>query len=568
MSTTNTKKPTAAAAAPASSSTTKKPNPSPANPSASAPAPNTSSRPAYQANPKFPRNVKPDPAKKTADLEAIAVEIKKLRDEREQISKQMKLLRESGKGIVEEKQKLRVELAPIKEALQQARADKDAVFTKVKQFNTQLELAMVEERKAKEGMGKFSTAEDIDNEIKRRERAMFDGRFTVREEKDMIRDMDKLRLSKKQLGAVQAKQDEIKQLKDARKQLEGTLSEKKAVVDEWQLKFNVARDALTLLDGKDKAGPSTQLPVLREKHDQINVQLEALDAKRQAVYDAWKQANTDFILAEEKRRKDEQAARVEEQAKYLKDKEDQRLAREAELEKQKPWEEEIDVCDGLISALARLAGVELPTAAAAQPAAVVSDSVAFAKKEPKKSSSSFGELKPLKREVEDLTPASKKAAKPKPAASATAAAASPAATVAGPLILDVETLESFTFIGVEAPILAADLVKSIDAVKEKRAYFDVLPRTAKKQLLKSEPAAVAVETAPAAPVQAEKTATPPPGFAKKTTAGGVPSVKDATLFPTLPGFRPVAAAESTWGPKPALSPSADEAADIDYDDNE
>ncbi|KAH9249880.1 hypothetical protein BASA81_012371 [Batrachochytrium salamandrivorans] len=562
MSTTNTKK---SAAAPAQAST-KKPNPPP-NSSSSSSAPNNSSRPAYQANPKFPRNVKPDPAKKTADLEAIAAEIKKLRDEREQISKQMKQLRESGKGIVEEKQKLRLELAPIKEALQQARADKDAVFTKVKQFNSQLELVISEERKAKDGMGKFSTAEDIDNEIKRRERAMFDGRFTAREEKDMIRDMDKLRLSKKQLGAVQAKQDEIKQLKDSKKQVESTLAEKKAVVEEWQLKFSVARDALTLLDGKDKAGPSTQLPLLREKHDQINEQLDALDKKRQAVYDAWKQANTDFVLAEEKRRKDEHTARAEEQAKYVKDKEDQRLAREAELEKLKPWEQEIEVCDGLILALARFAGVELP-ATTAQPAAA-SDSAAFAKKEPKKSSSSFGELKPLKREVEDLAPASKKATKAKPATAATTSA--PA--VAAPLILDVETLESFTFIGVEAPIFAADLIKSIDAVKEKRAYFDVLPRTAKKQLLKSEPvaaAAAAMETAPAAPAQAEKTATPPPGFAKKT-ANGVPSVKDATLFPTLPGFRPVATAESTWGPKPTLSPSADEAvlsAEIDYDDNE
>ena len=504
------------------------------------------------------RNVKPDIAVRDAEFEAISNEFQKIKAERDEVQKKMKDVIEASKGGNDERQKIRAELNKIKDELQKVRAEKDLVLAQQKAASESLEAKYAEERRAKEGLGKFTTVEAIDEEIQRIEKRMTSSNFSAKEEKDMIRDMDKLRLSKKNVGAVKAKAEEVQKAKEARKETEARLNEKKGTVDEVQKRFQNVRDALTALETKDKEGVGAVLPGLRQKHNELNDKLDELMNKRRAVYGDFKDKMKEFYDAENERRRIEQEKRnaeqekrrleYEEQQKIL---EEKRKAKEEQEAKKKPWEEEIALCDFLIGYLQRLSKSSSSSSAAA--AAATATAATAASTPTKRTGTDFSGMKPLVRsEDDDYINLGKKAAKP-------AAAPKPVQKEkSGVLTHSIDTMNSFALLSLIPPSNEAGIEVSITQLKEKRAYYDVLPRAPKKASVPTpetngeKKATVDAAAAPIVePLETKKSN-------KKSHASNLnappPSVQDSSLFPHLPGSKPALDANESkqkWGPKPS-----------------
>jgi uncharacterized coiled-coil DUF342 family protein len=504
------------------------------------------------------RNIRPDSAARDAELELIATEFAKVKAERDEVGRKMKEVREASKGGNDERQKVRQELNKIKDELQKIRAEKDAVVNQQKAAVAALEQKYGEERKSKESLGKLTSVEAIEEEIQKIEKRMTSGNFSSKEEKDMIREMDKLRLSKKNVGALKQKADEVQKAKDMKKEIDAELNQKRAAVDEVQKRFQTVRDALTALDEKDKEGVGAIMPKLRENHDALNKKLDDLIAKRQAVYDEWKKKMKEWQDAEAERRKLELERRAAEQEKRRLEQEEQqrifeekRKLKEEEEAKKKPWESEIALCDYLISYLQRLSLKNSPVSPASGSA------TSAAAPAPTRGGTDFGALKPLQRNQDDdyINLGAKKANKtaaPKPAAEKKAAA----------LAHSVDTINSFGLVSLIPPSTEAGIEASIAELKAKRAYYDVLPRAPKAAPVEvSNTTEKKPEASPSQPVEARKSS-------KKSERSGdaPPSVQDSSLFPHLPGSKPALdasdAGKQKWGPKPsesgATSPSAEE----------
>jgi len=493
------------------------------------------------------RNVKPDPATRDAELEVIASTFAMTKAERDEAARKIRELKEANKGGTEERQKLKQELDRIKEELVKVRGEKDVLINSQKAAIQVLELKQAEERKAKEGMGKLASAEAIDAEIEKIEKRMTSSNFTAKEEKDMIREMEKLSASKKNIGVLTTKTQEVVKAKEARREIESRLTEQRSIVDEVQRRFQAVRDALTALDNKGKEGIGAELQKLREKHDALNEKLDDLVKKRREVYDEWKRKNKEFVDAETERRRLEGERRAAEQEKRRVEMEEQqkifdekRKAKEEEEAKKKPWEEEIALCDVLISYLQRLKGI---SSAQGSSATAGQTSAVTANAGPKRTPTDFGGLKPLVRDEDDayIKLGAEKARKP-----ARDAAKPVNEKKSGPLTHSIDTLNSFASLQLIPPSAESGIDASIAEVKEKRAYFDVLPRAPKTQ---------SVETTDQKPK--DEVVVEPKKSQKKgppSTPSSAPSVQDSALFPHLPGAKPTSEANESrqkWGPRPS-----------------
>ena len=428
------------------------------------------------------RNIKPDIAERDAELEAINVQFNKIKAERDEVSKKMRELRENSKGGNEERQKVRAELNKIKDELQKVRDEKDAVVARQKNAMQAVEAKIAEERKAKDAVGKFSTVEAIDAEVAKIEKRMMDGKFSAKEEKDMIREMDKLKMSKKNIGAIKSKMDEVAKAKEHKKEIDALLNEKRAAVDEVQKRYQNVRDVLVSLDEKDKAGIGAEMPKLREKHDALNVQLDELVKKRNGVYEAFSARMKEFIEAEKERRRLEAERRAAEdekrrleQEEYQRKLEEKRKKEEEEEAKKKPWEAEIALCDYLIGYLQRL------SLKSSQSSASGSTGAQAASAAPKRAGTDFGNLKPLVRDQDDayVKLGADKKKKEKPVA--------PKADKSASLVHTLDTLNSFALLSLIPPSNEGEIDASVNQLKEKRAYYDVLPRAPKACLLYTSP---------------------------------------------------------------------------------
>lgn len=571
------KKPSPAAAAAPKPASTKAaaPKAAPAAaPKAPAAVPKAPAAAPKSALPEIKRNVRPDMTARDAEIAAVDAELKRIRDGQSQLISKFKTVRESSQGSNDERNKARGELRVVLEELKKKRTEQDAIVVELKAAQANIEAKIGEERKIKENLGKFSSAEAIEQEIIKIENMMTTKRVTVMEEKTYIRQIEKLRASKKQFGSVQQKTDEVAKTKDAKKAVEARLTLMRGTVDEVQRRFQEVKDRLTALETQDKEGPGAQLQDITQNRETLNAQYNALQKKRNDIWESFQNKTDEFKeaekerrrlederrKAEDERRKVESEKRKADQDEYEKQQDDKRKAIEEEEMKQKPWEKEIELCDNLINYLSKVSGAD-------QASAVTVPAVAAAPK--KEVKTDFGTAKQFVRgQDQDYVPQQKKAV--------SSIAAIPVVSKPDSKVrLSLDLIENFASLSLSAPKSQGDIDASIVQLKEKRAYYDVLPRaqkSASKSAPKSktpEPARVA--DAPAAVEEAvaevaaddeqEPAAKAAKSESKKTKSSSrAPSVQDSSLFPQLPGAKTSTDVQKKWGPKAVdADASADDA---------
>ncbi|CAE7630956.1 unnamed protein product, partial [Symbiodinium microadriaticum] len=285
---------------------------------------------------------KPDKAKLQRDTDAIQAEITALQNESKGYKAKIdKIINDRGgsKGEFEAaKAVMQGLIAGRKQAMNERNAlqlNRDAARDKIN--------AKINAEKAARADLKFSNIESIDSQIRELETRQARTTMSLNDEKKIIKDIKALQMSKKTVSELVQMKAVIDQLKIDKAAIDKLFSEKNQELKVLTDRISAQREVLDTLN-KDNAESRDVVPTLRNKMTELRElsnskyqQMKAMRAEFKAQEDAYYAQ-----LAEEKARKKEA---------YLKEKAARAAQEEEEELKRVPYEEEMLLCDYLITYL-------------------------------------------------------------------------------------------------------------------------------------------------------------------------------------------------------------------------
>mmetsp|Transcript_19821 Transcript_19821/g.36752 ORF Transcript_19821/g.36752 Transcript_19821/m.36752 type:complete len:590 (-) Transcript_19821:160-1929(-) len=474
---------------------------------------------------------RPDSDAKNANVNELTAKIDSLIEERNKIDKAQQIARAGNKPFNEKRKALITQLKDVRgkrkalmDAAQECKEKVDKIMLKEK-------ASRAKEKQIKDQL-KFNSVEDVDAKIKQ---------LTDYHEKTSLSKEDE-RAVIKELSALQATRRKVSEFLQEKNANSGSQSNdiptlraeakaKRAEADTYKEqieKFSAELDKLT----SENQANSSKADKLHEKRKSLQTQINALFAERDEVKKEFAKVWSRFkkyLDALNKQRAAERKARDEQ---YKKEREEYERKLEEEEMAKKPWESEIALCDMLINYLRNLQGpvkVEKTTvvenSAPAERQGGSEEAFSGMRAIGKKSSSQDDFLV--------MGGAKKKASKQKKKSAGS-----------GKLAHNLDLLQSFSMLELSAPTKAVEIPDAITALKEKRAYYDVLPRAPRKKRGEAADTDAASKSTDAAPTE-KKTNNKKKGNAKTKA----PSVDSSELFPVLPGSKsPQILAQSPSGP--------------------
>mmetsp|Transcript_10041 Transcript_10041/g.11525 ORF Transcript_10041/g.11525 Transcript_10041/m.11525 type:complete len:537 (-) Transcript_10041:215-1825(-) len=443
---------------------------------------------------------RPDKAEKEAKLSEIESKIAELVKTRTKQEANLKEIRDKNQPERAVLEKLKNEIKELSDKKNAALKERDLLRSQLDKIRQKQKSKREELRKFRSSL-KYSKVEEVDAEIGRLEQYQNTVSLSLKEEKDLIKKISGLRQERKKV-------EELKRLAGGataegsnmdEKQLSELVKTKNAELSELFDELNKKRDERKAITTKrEKDGDK-----LNKVYNQVSKTREKVNdlyAKKRAILAEWKQKNDEYytyqraLQAERKRIEQE---RFEEEKKR---REEEAKKRAEEEMKKKPWTEEIALCDFLVNYLEKLLPSDKEKKASGSANSAESGAGDVHK--------GFEDLKLVqkKKDIHDdfmvMGAAKAKKSKKKNKKKETR------------LTHSVDLLGSFELLSLEAPTKVTEIPSAIDALKEKRAYYDVLPRAPKKN---------------------EDAEGKKKGKSKKTTAA--PSVESSDLFPIIPGSK-------------------------------
>ncbi|GBG25144.1 Hypothetical Protein FCC1311_013612 [Hondaea fermentalgiana] len=471
---------------------------------------------------------KPDDAGKNKKVSDISEKIDKLIAERQRIDKAQQASRAGNKPfndkrrtLVGQLKELRGKRSTLLDAASDMQKKVDAIVKKDKD--------MKQKDKAAQQQLKFRSVEEADSKIAELERKYETTSMTPKEEKEMMKEISQLKQTRRKVEEYLKSKSSSSTGAENIPALRDQIREKRQEADTFKSQIDGLSKELDDLKEKNKDSAS-KADKLQKKRSEIQTELNALFAERDAVKKEHNAKWKEYKEYLDKLNKQRDAERKQREEEYRKQREEYERRIEEEEMKKKPWEEEIALCDYLISHLEKIGNVKTQTEGDDKEEANGED-----KPEIRKSNDDFGGMRAIGKKNNDIDDflvmgGGKKKNKNKKKAKSDR------------LMLSLDMLGSFSLLSLTAPGKPEDIPKSIDELKEKRAYYDVLPRAPKKKAEK----AATEEAAPAATESADNAGKKKGG--KKTVA---PPVDSSELFPSLPGAKP-----TTATPSAASGPSA------------
>lgn len=482
--------------------------------------------PEGKATVELKRIPKPDDAAKNRAVSEMSEKIDKLIAERQSIDKQQQASRSSNKPfndkrrtLVSQLKDLRSKRGKLLDVASDLQKKSDALVKRDKEAK--------QKDKAAAQQLKFKSVEEADAKIAELERKYETTSMDPREEKEVMKEISALK-------QVRRKVEEFFKQKDSSSAALGTenlpilrdqIREKRSEADTLKAQIDTLSKELDDLTKKNKDS-AAKADKLQKKRTEIQSELNQLFADRDTLkkeHNAkWKEYK-EFLDAFNKQRDAERKAREEE---YKKQKAEYERMLEEEEMKKKPWEEEIALCDYLIQYLEKIGNIKTSGDASANETAT--DANAEDKPELRKSGDDFGGMKAIgKKSTEEgdflvMGAKKKKGGNKKKSAKADR------------LMHSLDLLGSFSLLSLQAPSKSEDIPGSIEELKAKRAYYDVLPRAPKQK-----------EAEAAAPAADEDSSSAKKKSSKKVSA---PAVDSSELFPTLPGSKPTTTPLAASGP--------------------
>jgi uncharacterized coiled-coil DUF342 family protein len=400
-------------------------------------------------------NIKrPDRAELQAKIDVITAEINALNER----SKEAKAASEK---IINDRSGSRGEFESARQVMQGLIAEKKLKMAEREELTNSRDAsrdrvnAMMNNEKNMRAELKFSSVEAIDRQIRELEQRQSRTTMSLNDEKKLVKDIKALQLSKKTVAAVEELKVSIEREKSVRNALDISLNERNA-------ELKILNDRLTaqkaILDNLNKdAADKDAIPALRRTQNECR---EKISEKYQAIRDLraeFKKAEDAYAaqLAEINARKREQRqkeieARAAEEAlrkKQLEEEEAKRI----------PYEDEMNLCEHLITYLGKFKEEEVEATAS-------SDSVAAA-------AGVFAGMKLLTRGDDDYAVLGKKKEKaPKKKSGASAKK--------DIISHSMDTLDSFSLLQIDPPTTLSQVAAAVEALRAKKASFQGLPRGA------------------------------------------------------------------------------------------
>jgi uncharacterized coiled-coil DUF342 family protein len=427
-------------------------------------------------------NVKrPDRTELQAKIDAITAEIAALNEK----SKEAKAATEK---IINDRSGSRGEFENARQVMQGLIAEKKLKMAEREELTNSRDAsrdrvnAMVNNEKNMRAELKFASVEAIDRQIRELEQRQSRTTMSLNDEKKLVKDIKALQLSKKTVAAVEELKVSIEREKSVRNALDVSLNERNA-------ELKLINDRLTaqkaVLDNLNKdAADKDAIPALRRTQNECR---EKISEKYQAI----RELRTEFKKAEDayaahlaelnarkrEQRQKEMEARAAEEALRKKQQEEEEA-------KRIPYEDEMNLCEHLITYLANFKEKEEVEATAS------SDSVAAA-------AGVFAGMKLLTRGDDDYAVLGKKKEKaPKKKSGASAKK--------DIISHSMDTLDSFSLLQIDPPTTVSQVAAAVEALRAKKASFQGLPRGAVPTIAEQLRARQAAATAAAAGNGAKK----------------------------------------------------------------
>jgi hypothetical protein len=386
---------------------------------------------------------RPDVAGLKRDIAAhdkeIAIHNKELSDIRSSQEK-IRIERNGGRQEFENARRAMGKLMNIKKALH---AEKSAIEVTRDASFKKIGVGQEKEKAAKSAI-KFSSVEAIDNQIKELEKRQARTSMSLTEEKNLVKEITALTISKKSFGSLlelKAATDRERALKSG---IDKKYSEKNGELKEIYKKIDAQKVVMDAMN-KTTAEGSQQLPAFKQRQGELHALIEAETAAIKALRGHIKEreeAHAEAVAAEKALFKEELAV--------LKQKE------EAEELARHPYEEEMRICDFLITYLSTKC-VQDAKSEVGSPVASSTDSSAFAG------------MRSLKRDDDEqfMGGVAKKKGKKKGGQNNK-----------DEITHTHESLEQFSSVHVTAPAKVTSVSTTLKELSEKKEYFNGLERGA------------------------------------------------------------------------------------------
>mmetsp|Transcript_2969 Transcript_2969/g.4497 ORF Transcript_2969/g.4497 Transcript_2969/m.4497 type:complete len:496 (+) Transcript_2969:73-1560(+) len=401
---------------------------------------------------------KPDKSELQARSDEIQAQISALQNEAKEIKAKMDKIfndRSGSKGEFEAAKTLmqaliaeKKQLVAEKNALGDAR---DAARDKIN--------ARINAEKAARSDLKFSSLEAIDKQIRDLESKQARTTMSLTDEKKIIKEIKALQASKKTVATLADMKQAIEALKVEKSAIDKNYLDKASEVKRVNERLTAQREVLDSLN-KDNSQNREAIPSLRQKQSEIKEQVNSKYQQIKALRAEFKAKEDAYYahLAEERARKKE-ARQKEIEARKAQEEERRKALEAAELARI-PYEEEINLCDYLVTYLETFVDTSKSTGSA-DTAANSSQAAAV---------EGFAGMKVLKRDQEDFAVLgnSKKRGKKKGGGN----------TKKDVISHGVDTIDSFAMLDVVPPTNVQGVPAAIEQLKEKKTYYQGLERGA------------------------------------------------------------------------------------------
>ena len=297
-----------------------------------------------------PRMDRPDRNAYDRNKAALEADIKTLTAKREKMFQSIKDAEGGGSDTREARSTLLDSMKELVAGVRVVRKQKEDLFSKRNAIFDQQKKERETLKSMRESLDRFKSVEDIDNAIKKMEYEQSTSSMTLNEEKAMmlkIKEMVKMKgavaeydTAAKALKAKDGAGDELKVLCSAKVKEVEAVQAKITVVKAELDKLNVVRDSK-----RGKVQP------LRDEHTKIKKQIDDKYTELKAGNAKWRKDNDKFFDHMNKVKVIKAQIRKAEDELYQKEREEERREREIEEEKQKPWLQEIALCDNLMAYL-------------------------------------------------------------------------------------------------------------------------------------------------------------------------------------------------------------------------
>jgi len=471
----------------------------------------------------IPRAEKPDKQKHDDEIESIKNSIDALKLKKQGIQNKIDGSLEGGRNSAVGKEK---------EALKELRNKKGALIKEKNVLRTRMDVAkkqndnLAGERKAARASMKFSDMASIENEIASLRKTQETTSMSLSQEKRLIKEIDALEASKKHIANVKNTEASMDDIRDLKKSIKADIDAKDKEIDAVQAQIeekNVQVNALK--ESEDEVYQN--LSALKKERETIKKEIGEFMDKRNTLRDEFREANNKFydykraIGAQKKMQyEEEKKKREEERAAYLKAQEEEEL-------KKIPYEEEMGLCDYLVSYLTKayLEGDKKETVEKKVEVIAVKDDP-------------FANFKPVNKKTDDTFLQIGKGKK-KPRVRASKKNAPP------PFVLTPTSFEQFGFLSLSPPTKIEDVEKSIEELKAKKEWYKKQPRGSvptARDIRKANEKANADKSKPASVKKNGKVDITGDEFAPLSASGSTTAVN------------------ATWGQKPAEEETAEEPA--------